>query len=849
MIFLKEKEDLEKFNFFYRNLIMFLIFLLSTILFYFYIYRYLSIFLNLVKNLLILFFILFHINSYCSNYYHLDNIFLYFNYNINNNNYYDNIIKDYFNKYVHKNYVDELLKYLYNTKKFLNIKYKFLNRNNLIIYLNYKSVINKILFYGNNYYSNSNLLFNLKKFNIKIGSYINNNNILYFKKYIIKKYKNIGKFNIKINIFFLNLYENKYFLKIKINEGNFFIIKNINLYKNNFIKKNKIFSLFSIIKGNIFLCKILNCIYSVNNLFIDLYNVKNFYFYYGYFDFFISKIKIYNFYKNKLNIYIEFYEGKRYKISDIILSIDKIDIYKKFLNKKKYFYYKNNIFYNFSLINNFIKYIKNFINNKGYANFYLNIFTKKLNNKIKFFLDIKLNNLFYVDKIIFKGSKSFNNNFLINKIPFIKGCIYNKKLINLGKNNLYNTNYFSFIEWKIKFHNIINSNKLDIIYNLIEKDTNLLNFKFGYGKKSYLNYEINFLKKKIFNLNNNFYLKWLKNSYFKYNNIYYLYPINIYNNIFIKNNFVYNNFFNNKKDIHGYLNLSLSFENDFIFFINKYLKYNFGLSYIKNYLYNIKPHLSILNYLNSVKKKFNFFSNKNNLISDDIFIRTNLVINKLDNFIFPKFGWYMDLDYRFTILNSSNFYKIYISLSKYIQLKKNFILFLHSNFGYLNSFFSKELPFYENFYFGENNLLRCFNLNKIGPRHVIFNSIYLKCNNNNKICLSDNISGGNSIFLFNAELILPNNLFIFGNYKKFFRTSFFLDSGVLWYSNWKNNFINKKNSIQDYGDIYNLFKLSFGLSFKFLTSFGTINLSYGFPILYHKNDEINNFQFNVGNFM
>lgn len=46
-----------------------------------------------------------------------------------------------------------------------------------------------------------------------------------------------------------------------------------------------------------------------------------------------------------------------------------------------------------------------------------------------------------------------------------------------------------------------------------------------------------------------------------------------------------------------------------------------------------------------------------------------------------------------------------------------------------------------------------------------------------------------------------------------------------------------------------MLKISAGISCKIITPLGVLNLSYGFPVLYNKNDEIHNFQFNIGNFI
>ncbi len=791
--------------------------------------------------------LLIYSNSYSNKFYKLKNIIL----NIKNNNinsyYYKNKLKKKFNKYIYKNNIYNIKKFLYKLGHFNNIKFFFLKNKNILFLLKYKYIINNIFIFGNKLFNDYKILYFLNKFNINYGKFLNNYNILKFKIYLINKYKKIGKYNIKIDFFKINLNKNKCLLKLIIKEEDFLKVNKINILGNININKNIIFSLMKIKQSNIILDLLFNNNFYYNNFIKDLENIKYYYFNKGYLDFFIKKIKIKFYKKNILNIFIYLNEGKKYKIFNIIFKSDILKFNKILYLIKKKFLIKNN-FYEYNKIKKIIYYINFFFKNKGYANLNIKIKYKKIkNNNIIFFININFNIKYYINKILFKGNKKNNFNFLIKKIPIFKNELYNIFLIKKGILNLKNTNLFSLIKYKEKFININSSNKINIIYKVIENDNNIFNFNMGYGRKSYINYDFVFSKKNIFINDSNFLIKNLRNKFGKFGNIFFYYPIN--NNIYLKHKFLFDNILYDNLNDYGYLNFSYGIENSIIFLISNYLKYKLSLNYTYNYLYNIKSQLSSLEYFNSINKKYNLNSLNNNLHINDFFLINNLSLNKLDNNIFPNSGYYIDIYNKYTLFSlNNNYYKIYFSFSNYIPLNKykNLIFYLYSNIGYVSNLNKKKIPFYEYFYSGNNNnFLRGFNYENIGFNKIFINSKNYKCKKNKKICFSNNFYGGNLILSNNLNIIIPNYYFLNNYYSKYIRISFFLDTGLILNTNWKNIFKNFNNNI--FYNYKNMIRLSIGTSFNVITPIGMLNLSFGIPIKYNNNNEINYFQFSIGN--
>ncbi len=784
------------------------------------------------------------------NKYNVKNIIFDIKNNNINNNYYNNILKKII--YKHKFSINDIKFFLNFINHFNYIKYYKKKRGNILLKLIYKSIIYKIYILGNKLYNKREIINFLKKFNINYGKFFNYYNILKFKNFLINKYKVNNKLNIKIFFKKRKIKRKKILLIFKINENKIYEINNINIIGNKNFNKDIFLNFMKTKKNNNLLNFIFEYVFIYKIFLNDLKNIKNFYLINGYLDFKIKKVFFLNKNKNILDINIIYDEGNKYKIFDIIINSN-IKRFNYLLNNIKYKMFKKKKLYKFNLINKIIIKINNFLKNKGYLNINTNIkYKKKRNNKIIFLINLELKNRFFINKIIFKGNKYFKYNYLIKNIPFRKGDIYNLSLIKKSLYNLKKNNFFKFIKIKRKQFNY---NKVDIIYYIKENNDGIISFGLGYGRKSKINYNIIWSQKNILYSGSNFLIKCLKNKLNLSNYIYFAYPINNYKNIYIKHKLFLNKLIDNKLNDYKYLNLNYGIENSINFYIGEFLKYKIGIKYSHNYLYKVKSQLKALSYFYSMKKKFNLNSLNNFLFTNDVFLINNILYNKLDNNIFPNYGYKIGLLSKFTLFNSdNNFYKLFLFFSNYFSLdfNKNLIFSLNNYLGFSNGINNKILPFYENFNLNDNNFLRGLNYENIGFNEIFINSKSYKCDKNHIICFNKNSSNGNFILSNNLNVILPHNILLNNIYSKYIRISIFFDSGIILDTNLNNIFKDKYYNKMNYNynnNYYDFIKFSVGISFKFITPIGPLNLSFGIPIKYNNFDEINYIQFNTDNFI
>ncbi len=744
---------------------------------------------------------------------------------------YKKIIFKKYGYWINKKYINNFINFLHKNKFFKKNTFYLENNSKIFIYLYYKLLINKILIYNNKVLKYKEIFNILNKFNIKKEKKINSFLLLKLKNIFLKKYKILNKYNVKINFLIFYLNNKNYILKINFNEGKYLNVKKIFFKKNNYLIKN------FFISKNYYFSNFLNFFvnFNLNNFIKDLNNIKNFYLNNGYLDFYIYKINFFFLNKNVLNICIDLKEGKRYKIYDLLIYNKDIK-FDVSINKIKYKFYHENIYFKYNILRNIYLNIKNFFKEIGFPNININFDYQKIsNNKIIVFLYIDLDRIFYINKVFLKNINLYEKKILYyNNIPIIKGSKYNEYLINLGKSNLEKTNFFSSVLLKFRKKKY---NNLDIIYFLKKNYDSNINFGINYSENNFLNYKFNLFRKNFLHLGNNFLFQSIKNEFYNYNKIYIVNFINYLHNIYVKHELFYNNIYYDNDS--NFLNYIYGYKSNIIWEINNFIKYKLGVNYIFNVFFlNSNLNKLKLNNLKYFNKNINFLYKNKYFLINDFLVTNNFIINKLDNIVLPIFGYYINFNNKFTFLNSdNNFYKTDIFWFKYISLTKNndWMFLLRNYIGYGNSFGNKQLPFYESFDFLDNNYLRVLGQkNKFNKFNKDFLNIYKKKYYTNNLA-----------FYFTNELIIPNTLFFNKYYSKYWRISLFLDSGFILNTKHlsKLNVIN--NSLKY---IRNIFKISSGISCKFITPIGIINLSYGFPLLYNNNDEINNFQFNVGNY-
>ncbi|AHG60139.1 outer membrane protein assembly factor BamA [Buchnera aphidicola] len=739
--------------------------------------------------------------------------------------------------------VKNSIKSLFQTGKFEDIKVIYSGKT-IIFNVKERPIISNIIISGNSLINNTILEKYLKKLNIKKGDVFNPFFVNIFIKTIEDFYYNLGRYkaNVKILKFFSK--ENNITLKILIDEGVITKINSIKIFGNNAFSEEKIMSLFKLKSHSAWWNFLDKNIYSPKEFNKDLDSLSSFYLNQGYFYFKIDEKKI-NFFqdKNYVDIVINIFEGKKYKISHFFLNGNFFP-YEKHI--KKIVNISINELYNQEKIDFIKKEITRLLSEFGYINAEVTVNPRINHEKKTITLDFNINikKRYFVKRIHFRGNELTQDEVLRREIKQMEGKYFNATLVESGRESLEKTKYFSEVQI-IKNIDSHNSNQVNITYIVKEKSTGSINFGLGYGIDSGVSFNTSFSQKNIFGSGNSLKASAIKNKNQKYTDLSINYPYFISNNIDLNTRLFYNDLKYNLNNISNLTKNTYGFESNLGFLINDTNKVNLGIGYTHNGIINTEKKEKIIPL---IKKSLNKNFLEDSLVND-FTLNYSWIYDSLKYFYFPISGNQTYISGKNTIPGSdNNFYKIILDSEEYIPLNKkhNFIFLSHIHLGLGNSFNEEKLPFYENFYANSINNIRGFRVNSIGPKKNYNNSDLKNCikDQNNQLCESVDSIGGNSIFITNLELITPLP-FINHQYSEFLRSSFFLDAGNIWDVKWNN--INSISSLKflknnSLNDIY----ASYGFSLQWFSPIGPLVFSYAFPIQKNKNHQLEAFQFNFG---
>ncbi len=159
-----------------------------------------------------------------------------------------------------------------------------------------------------------------------------------------------------------------------------------------------------------------------------------------------------------------------------------------------------------------------------------------------------------------------------------------------------------------------------------------------------------------------------------------------------------------------------------------------------------------------------------------------------------------------------NYYKISYEQRWFYPISKIFTLMLNGEIGVGDGYSGKPLPFFKNFFAGGFNSVRGYNINTLGPRD------------------SDNrVLGGSKRIVGNVEILFPAP---FMKEDKSVRLSTFMDIGTI------------TNSFSGLG--FDDFRYSAGLAVTWISPMGPLKFSVAQPFNNQPGDNLQRFQFQMG---
>ncbi|HDL5008092.1 TPA: outer membrane protein assembly factor BamA [Mannheimia haemolytica] len=736
--------------------------------------------------------------------------------------------------------VSNVVRHLFSQQRFADVR-ATREGNTLVIKVAEKPIIGKVEIEGNQAIPKDALEQNLKANLINQGEIFDAAKLEAFKEGLIEHYHSTGRYEAKIDTSVSNNTEGGVNIKLAINEGEVAKAKTIKFEGNNAFSDKKLLENLDIQPDvswwNIFeSSKFEQTAYQK-----DLETLRDFYLNRGYAKFAIQDTDVqFNDNKTEVALTYKLDEGSQYHVSEmrIIGNTANMDSQLNALLKE----FKPGQLFRKSDLTQIEEEIKSILGDAGYGSAKVDIYPQfnEENKTVKISFVVDAGRRIYVRKIRFEGNGVTADSTLRREMRQQEGAWLSTNKASLGKARLERTGFYESVDMSMP--NVEGTaDQVDVVYKIKERNTGSINFGIGYGTENGISYQAGIKQDNFLGMGSTISLNGTRNNYGTSVNLGYTEPYFTKDGVSLGGNIFYEDYDNSDNDsMASYKRQTYGINGTLGFPVNENNSYYLGLGYTHDKIKNAAREYTREKYVKSMNFEFDPAADYYKKIkADDFDFSLGWNYNSLNRGYFPTEGTTANIGGKITIPGSDNkYYRVSADFRNYYPLNREhkWVISTKASIAYTNGFGGKEVPFYQLYTAGGIGTLRGFSYGAVGPQAIYYNTKSGKFNS-----MNNDIIGGNALAAASLELITPTP-FVSEKYQHNVRTSLFVDAASAWNTKWKKD---EYTNLPDYGD-FKRFRASAGIAFQWMSPIGPLSFSYAKPIRKYDNDDIEQFQFNIG---
>ncbi|MCG9719802.1 outer membrane protein assembly factor BamA [Shewanella sp. Isolate7] len=761
--------------------------------------------------------------------------------------------------------LQQAIKSLYSSTNFEHIE---VSRDGsvLVVTVKERPTISVVTFEGNKDIKDEQLQESLDGSGVKSGESLDRTMLSGIEKSLQDFYYGVGKYGAKVEAQVINLPRNRVELKFKFTEGLAAEIRQINVVGNTVFSDAELIGMLELKDYVAWWDLFGERRYQKQKLQADLETIKTFYHNRGYIRFEVTSTQVAMTPDRKgLYITINVDEGEQYKVKEVNLTGDLMgreEVMEKILPIKVGDTYNGaDVTFTEEMYG---KYLGRF----GYA--YPEVKTyPEIDDETKevaLNVNIKPGKRVYVRSINFTGNQVTKDEVMRRELRQMEGAWLNSAQVEQSKARLNRLGYFETVDTQTV--QVPGTDDLvDVDFTVKEQPSGSFNAGVGYGTESGLSLQFGVQQSNFLGTGNQAGINLNTNKYSKNVNINYTDPYFTKDGVSLGGSIYWNEFDAQEANLERYKNSSYGISLNSGFPINEYNRINGGIGYRHNSISEISAYEQALRF-------YNIYRDANDPNADLAFDNFELTLgwyrSTLNRGTFPTDGSSQRLSGKMTVPGSDlQYFKTDFDTSFYLPINRShsFVLLTKARLGYGNGYgqFNDNdqiLPFWENYYSGGSSSLRGFKSNSVGPRSFYLYRGSEPCSPDpagdsctlpgdpNRVTVSDGRSiGGNAIATASVEMIVPTP-FLDEAYTNSVRTSFFVDAGNVWdtefdYDAYRFLPAEQFDKLSDYSDPGRI-RASAGMSVQWLSPMGPMVFSLAWPIKKYEDDDTEIFSFNIG---